>query len=271
MNVIRIDREGSFSVVILNYGLHADTVNGELVSADWPGWVRGTVEKALDGTKCICLIGAEGDVGSTNVHPMPGDMNDTEISFDNEMKSPGMARFIGRALAGTVLQVFDKVAYFNVDNIRTAEKTITVGTNYPESSELPLAHKYKDLYESGKSDLIPYKGMQLTTEIARALRICKMENGPKSTKLSLSGLRIGEIALIGIPGEPFTDIGVKIKQTEGFGLILPCALANGYEGYFPSEEAYNEGGYEAATSPYKSDIAEKIISCAKSILTELKG
>ncbi|MBQ8903235.1 MAG: PAS domain-containing protein, partial [Oscillospiraceae bacterium] len=27
------------------------------------------VEKALDGTKCMCIMGAQGDVGSTNVHP----------------------------------------------------------------------------------------------------------------------------------------------------------------------------------------------------------
>ena len=108
VNVLRFDREGAESVVILNYGLHADTVNGELSSADWPSWVRKTLEKTLDA-KCMCIMGAQGDVGSTNVHPLPGDMNDTEISFDNEMKSPGMARFVGRALAGTVLQVFDKV------------------------------------------------------------------------------------------------------------------------------------------------------------------
>ena len=107
VNVIRFDREADSPVILVNYGLHADTVNGELISADWPAWMRKTLKSALDGAECMFFNGAEGDVGSTNVHPKDGDMNDTEISFDNEMKSPGRARFVGRAIAGTVLQIFD--------------------------------------------------------------------------------------------------------------------------------------------------------------------
>ena len=83
-------------MVLVNYGVHTDTVNGEMLSADWPAWMAKTLDKALDGVKCMFICGAQGDVGSTNVHPSGGDMNDTEISFDNEMKSPGMARLCGR-------------------------------------------------------------------------------------------------------------------------------------------------------------------------------
>jgi hypothetical protein len=85
VNVLRFDREGAPSIVLVNYGLHADTINGDLLSPDWPGWMRKTIDKALDGVKCIFFNGAVGDVGSTNIHPTGGDMNDTEISFDNEM------------------------------------------------------------------------------------------------------------------------------------------------------------------------------------------
>jgi hypothetical protein len=120
VNVLRFDREGAESVVLVNYGVHTDTVNGEMLSADWPAWMAKTLDKALDGVKCMFICGAQGDVGSTNVHPSGGDMNDTEISFDNEMKSPGMARFVGRALAGTVLQVYDKVNYVDDVEISTS-------------------------------------------------------------------------------------------------------------------------------------------------------
>ena len=207
VNVLRFDREGGDSVVFVNYGLHADTIGGELLSADWPGWMRDTIEKALDGTKCMFFAGAEGDVGSTNVHPSGGDMNDTEISFDNEMKSPGMARFVGRALAGTVLQVYDKVHYIDVDELEILHKEVIIPAN---------------------------------------------------------------IALIGIPGEPFTDIGVGIKEEEGWSMIMPCALTNGNEGYFPMQSAYDEGGYEARTSPYKAGVAEKLIDGGRELLKELK-
>ena len=270
VNVLRFDRKNAPSIVLVNYGVHADTVNGNLISADWPGWMRRTLEKALDGTKCMFFPGAEGDVGSTNVYPTAGDMNDTEISFDNEMKSPGMARFVGRALAGTVLQVYDKVAYVDVDSIDCVRKTLRIPTNMPTAEQLLLAHEYKKLHEAGRDDLIPYTAMELTTVVAEAIRMCELEHGPEFFDVTLTGVRIGNVALVGIPGEPFTDIGVEIKKAEGWDLILPCALTNGYGGYFPMQSAFDEGGYEARTSRYKAGVAERIIAGGKQLLEEMK-
>lgn len=269
VNVVRFDRDGGSSIVWVNYGLHADTVNGELFSADWPGHMRRTLEKALDGVECVFFNGAEGDVGSTNVHPSGGDMNDTEISFDNEMKSPGMARFVGRAMAGAVLQVYDKVEYTDVDAVSVLRQVIHVPSNMPTAEQLPLAHKYKALHDAGLDSEIPYSAMELTTVVAEAVRMCKLEHGPESFGVELMGIKIGGVALLGIPGEPFTDIGVGIKETLGYDVIMPCALTNGYMGYFPMQSAYDEGGYEVRTSRYAAGVAEKIIKGGKALLTEL--
>jgi hypothetical protein len=270
VNVLRFDRKDAPSVVLLNYGLHADTVNGEYISADWPGWLRKTLDMALDGVKCIVFPGAEGDVGSTNVHPLPGDMNDTEISFDNEMKSPGMARFVGRALAGTVLQVYDKVAYVDVDDIDIIHKKLVVPANIPSPEDMPRAREFKRLHDEGRDDLIPYTAMELTTVVAEALRMCRMENGPKDITLELTGLKIGSVAFVGIPGEPFTEIGRQVKASSDYKMTYIACCANGYEGYYPSASAMEEGGYEAATARYKKGTAEKLIETGKRILKEMK-
>jgi len=269
VNVLRFDREGGDTVILMNYGLHADTVNGSLLSADWPGVMRRTLEKTLDGTKCIFFAGAQGDVGSTNIHPAGGDMNDTEISFDNEMKSPGMARFVGRALAGTVLQVYDKAEYVDVDEIKMLTHIVTVPANKAKPEELPRAHLYKKLHEEDNDADIPYTAMELTTVVAEALRMCRLENGPDEFHLELSGVKIGNVAFVGIPGEPFTGIGVGIKETEGWDMILPCCLTNGSEGYFPMQDAFAEGGYEARSSVYCSGVAEAIIDGGKQLLQKL--
>ena len=271
VNVLRFDREGAPTVLLVNYGLHADTVNGELISADWPGVMRRTLEKVLDGVQTMFINGAEGDVGSTNVHVKPGDgdMNDTEISFDNEMKSPGMARFVGRAIAGTVLQVYDKVQYVDVDRIGILRRDLAVPANLATQEELVLARQYKELHDAGRDDLIPYTAMELTTVVAEALRMCRLAGGPAEFHLPLTAVRIGNVALLGIPGEPFTEIGVKIKETEGFDLILPCSLTNGDHGYFPVQSAYDEGGYETRTSPYRAGVAELMAMGAKELLGEI--
>jgi hypothetical protein len=168
-----------------------------------------------------------------------------------------------------VLQVYDKVYYTDVDSIQMITKTVPVKLNVPEPHEVPLAKQYKELHESGRDCDIPYTAMELTTVVAEALRICKYEKSPPYLDLNLLGLKIGPVALVGIPGEPFTEVGVKIKETAGFALILPCALTNGYEGYFPVKAAYDEGGYEARSSRYKSGVAETIIEGGKQILSEL--
>ena len=270
VHVLRFDREGGESVVLVNYGVHADTINGELISSDFPGWMRRTLEAALDGVQCMFIPGAQGDVGSTHVFPEGGDMNDTEISFDNEMKSPGMARFVGRALAGTVLQVYDKVEYIPVDKLQILNKTITVPANVPKPEDMPLAHKYNDLHNAGRDDLIPYEAMELTTVVAEAARMCRLEHGPYSFDLTLIGLRIGEVALVGIPGEPFSETGKQIKAIGGWKAIIPCALVNGSQGYFPVKEAFDEGGYEARSTDYTSGVAETLVAGARELLNELK-
>ena len=270
MHILRFDQDGGESIVLANYGLHADTVNGELLCSDWVGWMRRTLDKALDGVKCICLIGCQGDVGSTHVFPEGGDMNDTEISFDNEMKSPGMARFVGRALAGTVLQVYDKVEYVDVDDLQILHKWIDIDSNRPSPEELPLAHRYKALHEAGRDDEIPFTAMELTTVVAEATRMCNLEFGPDTFQLELTGIKLGPVALLGIPGEPFTDIGVRIKETEGFRMIMPVALCNGYEGYFPSAAAYAAGGYESRSSRFRNNVSDLIVDGSKQLLGELK-
>lgn len=271
VHVLRFDREGGNTIILVNYGLHADTVNGELISSDWPGWMRRTLDKALDGVDTIFFNGAEGDVGSTNVNPTGGDMNDTEISFDNEMKSPGMARFVGRALAGTVLQVYDKVCYVDVDNIDIIQKDVLIPANVPDPKDLPLARKYKELHDSGRDAEIPYEAMELTTVVAEAARMCNLADGPENFTLTLTGVKIGDVAMVGIPGEPFTDIGVGIKEAQGWAMIMPCALTNGGMGYFPMMSAYDEGGYEARASRFKAGVAEVIIENSKKMLDEMRG
>ena len=270
MHILRFDRVGGESIVLANYGLHADTVNGDLLCSDWVGWMRRTVDKALDGVKCLCLIGCQGDVGSTHVFPEGGDMNDTEISFDNEMKSPGMARFVGRALAGTVLQVYDKVEYVDVDELKVLRQVIDVDANRPTPEELPLAHKYKELHLAGRDDEIPYTAMALTTVVAEAMRMCNLEFGPDTFALGLTGFKIGPVAFVGIPGEPFTDIGMRIKETEGYRMVMPVALCNGYEGYFPSKAAYEAGGYESRSSKFRCNVSDLIVDGGKKLLEQLK-
>ena len=270
VNVVRIDQEGGESLVLVNFGNHPDVVGGNLISADWPGFLRKTVETTLEGTKCIFFNGAQGDVNHVNVHPRGGYLNDMFMDFDDVARGYKHARYMGRVVAGGVLQAYDKVKFVDVDKLSFGMKTICVPSNKPDASEMEEAHRINDLHVAGRDDLLPYKGMMLTTMVAAAGRKVRLENGPDYFEMPLSALAIGPVAFIGIPGEPFTGVGRGLKETEGWEMVLPTCNTNAKEGYFPMNECYVEGGYEAGSSKFKAGVAELLIEEGKSLLGELK-
>lgn len=269
VNVLRFDQENGDSLVLVNFGNHPDMVGGNKISADWPGFLRRTVEKSLDHTRCIFFNGAQGDVNHVNVWPKSGDLNDTFMDFDDVSRGYGHARYVGRVMAGAVLQVFDKVEYVEVDSLRWVQREIKVPSNMPTPEEVEKARGIAALHRAGKDEELPFQGMELTTVVAEAERMLDLEHGPEEFSMPLSGIGIGEVALVGIPGEPFTGIGRALKDAPGFALILPCCLVNGAEGYFPMKEAYEEGGYESRSSEFKAGVAELIIQEGKKLLEEL--
>ena len=270
VNVLRFDREGAETIVLVNFANHPDTIGGNLVSADWPGFLRRTVERAIPGTKCLFFNGAEGDVNHINVNGKGGYFNDVKNDFDDVIRGYGHARHMGNYMAGSVLQVYDKVNYFDPCCLKIAAKTIQVPSNMPDPSDMPEAKRINDLHLAGKDSELPYKGMMLTTMVAQAARMVRLEHGPEFFEMNMTALQLGNIALVTIPGEAFTGVGAELKKAEGWDLVLPLGLTNGYEGYFPMQECYDEGGYEACSSPFKAGVAEQIVEAGKNLLAEVR-
>lgn len=270
VGVLRFDRENADTVLLVNFANHPDTVGTSAISADWPGALRRTVEKAIDGTKCIFINGAEGDVNHVNVHPTKGFMNGLQNDFDDVARGYEHAQYIGRVVAGGVLQAYDKVEYVPVNGLNSLCKRIKVPANLPTKEQIPQAKRIVELHNAGRDDEIGATGMMLTTVVYEANRILRLENGPEAFEVELTGISFGEVALLGISGEPFTEIGRRLKETEGYKMVLPTALTNGFDGYFPTRDAYEEGGYEARSSNFKAGVAELIIEEGKALLKELQ-
>ena len=269
VTVLRFDREGAETIVFVNFGNHPDVVGGSLISADWPGLTRTTVEKVLDNTKCIFFNGAQGDINHVNVHPTGGYLNGTFHDFDDVSRGYEHAKYMGRVVTGGVLQAFDKVKYVDVDSLKCMQRTISVPSNMPKPEDMPEAHRINDLHNAGKDHELPYEGMMLTTIVAEAGRMVRLEHGPEAFEMDLSGVAIGEVALIGIPGEPFMGVGKALKETEGWGVVIPTCITNGHQGYFPMQDAYEQGGYEARSSNFKVGVAEYIVEEGKKLLKDL--
>ncbi len=270
VSVVRFTRENAEDIVLASFANHPDVVGGELISADWPGLTRRTVEKILDGTKCLVLNGTQGDINHVNVFPTGGFLNDMFMDFDDVSRGYAHAKYIARVVTGGVLQAFDKVAYVDVDSLNYLNKRLELPSNKPTPEQLPEAIRINDLHNAGKDAELPYEGMMLTTIVAEAGRMVRLADAPDTFDMTLSGIALGPVAFVGIPGEPFSGIGKLIRESDAFDLIITNCLTNGGEGYFPMQDSYDEGGYEARSSNFKAGVAEHIAAESKKILEDLK-
>ncbi len=268
--VLRFNRQDGNNIVIANYSNHADTVGGTKISADWVGQTRRIFEKTIDNTRCIVLNGTEGDINHINVRPKKGEFNGLKIDFDSVPRGYEHAVHMGNVLAGAIMQVYAKVNYVEIDNIGYATKMVEVPSNMPSQEDLERTKYVYEMHQAGRDSELPYKGMQLTTFVAEAARVYNLKDGPKFMPMIVSALNIGKIAMVGFAGEPFVGVGLEMKKTEGWDLVVPCCLVNGKEGYFPMQSSYDEGGYEAKCSLFKAGVAELLIKEGKKLLDELK-
>jgi hypothetical protein len=169
------------------------------------------------------------------------------------------------------MSVYDKVEYVEADSVKCIQRAVSIEANKADPKDLPWAREIMELHNSGRDEDIPYKAMMLTTVIARAARMLRLENAPDTFDLPCCAISVGGVAFFGIPGEPFTGIGKGLKAAEGWRMVIPCCITNGREGYFPMRDSYEEGGYEAGHSNFKAGSAEKFIEEGLEILKTLKN
>lgn len=274
VNVLRFDRENDKTLVLVNFGNHPCVVGGSRFSADWPGFLCNTVESALPECNCIFFNGCQGDVNHVNVHPKDTDryLNYDQDECYKEIRYT-YARYMGRAMAGTVLQEYDKCKYVPVDKIQSIQKTVPIPSNRPEPEQLPEAHGICEMMETHTVEQMRqiYPGMMFETVVSEARRIVRLENGPDYYDSLISVISIGKVAFVGFTGEPFSGVSYGVKDTEGWEMILPTCTTNGNVGYFPMMADYLEGGYEARGSSFKAGVSELLIKESKHILNELSN
>jgi hypothetical protein len=99
----------------------------------------------------------------------------------------------------------------------------------------------------------------------------RLYEGKHEVETELHGLRLGPVGLIGFPGEPFSEIGARVKAGSPFRWTLFSGYTNDYLGYVPTREAYDDGGYEVDTSPFLPDAADRLVEASLALLADLHG
>ncbi len=85
-------------------------------------------------------------------------------------------------------------------------------------------------------------------------------------------LRLGDIYILGLPGEILVEVGLDIKKKAGLRNLIIAALSNDTIGYVCHSQAYEQGGYESVSGTNLAKGAgELIVNHALDLLADVKA
>ena len=288
--VARIDNaRGQPLAVLVNFQCHGTVLAWEnkQISPDWPGMMRRTVEQALPGARCLFFQGAAGNQG-----PVEGLSGDLAVAHR-------LGRILGHEAAALALRIetvkreprfegfVESTAYlarqpWRVDGPRDA--TIKFATQLIELPARTYSGQEVERMTAAVSEAeIKVKSMagaDAWTKHAAEARLRRFQyllsqwrqpGARPPIPVRIEALRIGELALLSMPGEPFAEIGQAVKRGSPVPVTMFCGYSSGEGGeYMPIDSEYELEGYEVDRTPYGSQAAAKVIAAASALLSAVR-
>lgn len=231
---------------VVNFSCHP-TVLGDknyYISADFVGYMRKHLSKSLDNCVIIALNGSAGDVSTRY----------TRLSQDIQE-----AKRIGEELANQFLLSLNESKKIELNNLKRKDIVFGLDRRFDlniddiDKQIIELREKKKKLTDEGDKRKIEVQLQVL--ENMHDLGIFEI----KKIEVKISIIDIGELRIISIPGELFSELGLKIKNnTNKFSLI--AGYSEDYVGYIITDNAYQKGGYENLVTLLPKGSSERIVS-----------
>lgn len=263
VQLVRLQRQGDSDIAIVNFGTHPDVIGGTGICPDWPGFLRNALEGGLQdvaegkGVRVIFFNGAQGDVATT------------DRMGNRWRKGVEHSRHVGRVIAGAVMSIYTYTEPVSADRVFFRQNMAHVAVNKGTPEQVAIAKQVDQAYRDNP-DMKGFVVEGFPFDVVMARKFIRLENRDPVVPLNVVCVGFGDVAFVGLPGEPFTDIGRQIKEKSPFLMTIPCCNANGSEGYFPTDEALGEKGYEATSSLFLPGVAPELIRVSLQTLDQVK-
>ncbi len=246
VGVIRLDgADGSPIAILVNYACHPVVFGPDNLrySADYPGAMAKYVEESFANKPiCIFLQGAPGDINPY--------MDKTPLTENAEKIMVEVGQQLGQE-AARVASTIQSSAPAN-PSLKASLDTLVLGIRWD----------LKKLLAS----------MAQTYGEAAATRYQRILNETIEAPIMTLVLN-DEIALAGIPGEPFVDFQIDLRARSPLRSTFLVGYANGYFAYFPTMRAAVEGGYGANSLTTRVEVGagEAIVNHALVTIYKMLG
>ena len=273
------DVDGAPVATIVGFACHPHILgpDNRLISPDYPGHMRKTVEEIIGG-RCLFFQGYAGNQGP--IHTFLGDVeaarkagkilgleaSKVRMSIDPFEREEKLVEIIP---AGADLGMYEDVI------INEPNDDLIINNKYIDlpTLDFPSFEKTSEVYELALEELKKARESCNQEKIKKMVSNAKRANHTRKNSLRskdgkvniwVQTIKIGDIVLQGIPLEPFIEYGNKIKSLNPNKKIVLSGYSNGLTGYLPTAVAYEEGGYETRNTPLSPESEELMLDICDS-------
>jgi neutral ceramidase len=220
------------------------------VHADWPGrWADIVRRDILPGATPLVVNGCCGNIHHHDLFNPSRD--DTPESM-------------GKLLAESTRTALSRPHAVESPALSWISETIRIPWRQFPADVFPAAHRLIDanpepMWTSPAKDAVERDWCFA----ASLLDVEQMMRDADGFDYEVQAVRIGDLALVVLPGEPFVEAQLAIKAASPAKRTFFAHMANGYAGYIPTPLALAGGGYECRPS-----IASRLCTEALQMITD---
>lgn len=273
--LLALMQDGAIRVLLANIVNHSDTIGGTGVSADWPGFLRRSLEKQLGaGSMVIPVIGASGNINHFDVRT---EMNQTCYAE---------AARIGAGYAAAILKALPALQPLPDGAMFTRAARVRISPRAIAPLELAEAQAVLVRYQGTPAVApdVPLTSADLVKKTPAVLvkfaeKIVEMAEFDEPINILLTGIFFNGAGIVSLPCEPFVEIGLTIRKSIFTGRQMMVAeLSNGTGNmkiggsYIPNAWNYGRGGYETMprSNQFATDAADKLLAAWRGVARNIQ-
>lgn len=259
---------GKRLATLVNYACHPTTLawDNRLVSPDFVGALRATVERHTDNAPTLFLQGASGELAPRYQYvadPAVADAHGRELGYAALATLEAMEP-VGRELvfdgiveSGAALAVWRREPAPVATTLRAQQRAVELPVkDWPSAAE--LERQYRNCADRAVAE-----------RLRRKLLIRQAIGDGATHPLELWGWRIGDALLMGTAAEAYSILQQRVRASLPGTAVAWLNLINGSIGYLPPAAAYDTDIYQVWQTPFARGSLEQLETAARELAADL--
>ena len=265
VNVMRFDDpDGKPRCFVVNFANHLDTGGGmpkeRSFSADFAGYLRLALQREYgDDVTVVFLNGC-----CANVNHYDYQYGSDQLGHCRPGAFPSVE--IGEGLADTIKNITPALV------TKAGDCHIQGRSRMHVTARRSVTREQQEQAKRTRERMAPGEEVDLRSQLLADLYLTDPKTLPTTVDLEIQTLQIGPWTIVGLPGEIYSNIGLKIKANSPFANTIVVELANGTHGYMSPDIVQESGCYEGIYSNVAytgHGTADMLVNGATSMLNAL--